>query len=176
MMFWCRQFNSYLLILSLALCWGCQTGGKSKEEKEKDKEATILRLHLEVNPDGTERNGPVNILRDPPITLNVTRDPFLRELDIEEALVLEVMGVPGIQLRFKFPHAVRLLEAVTTSYKGQRIAVFCQFPEARWLAAPQITQRIADGVFTFTPDASKAECDRIVRGLNNVAKELKKKS
>ena len=64
----------------------------------------------------------------------------------------------------------------TSQYKGQHIAVFSQFGDARWLAAPQITQQISDGVFVFTPDATMEESERIVRGLNNIAKEIKKKS
>ena len=35
-----------------------------------------------------------------------------------------------------------------------------------------IAQRIPDGYFTFTPDATRAEAQRIVRGLNNVAAKL----
>ena len=44
--------------------------------------------------------------------------------------------------------------------------------EARWLAAPRISQRIKDGVLVFTPDATREEAERIVRGLNNVAIKL----
>jgi hypothetical protein len=35
-------------------------------------------------------------------------------------------------------------------------------------------KRISDGVLVFTPDASREEADRIVLGLNNVAKEAQK--
>ena len=43
-----------------------------------------------------------------------------------------------------------------------------------WLAAPMTNKRISDGVLVFTPDASREEADRIVLGLNNVAKEAQK--
>lgn len=44
--------------------------------------------------------------------------------------------------------------------------------ESGWLAAVLIRRRIANGEFIFTPDASRAEGIRIVRGLRNVlAKE-----
>ena len=49
-----------------------------------------------------------------------------------------------------------------------------RWTETRWLAAPLITKRISDGVFIFTPDASKEETERIVNGLKNVIKQLQK--
>jgi hypothetical protein len=44
----------------------------------------------------------------------------------------------------------------------------------RWLAAPLISHRMADGVLAFTPDLSRPEADQLVLGLNHVA-ELQKK-
>ena len=73
-------------------------------------------------------------------------------------------------------HGTLVLDNVTSSYKGSRIVVFSQFGSARWLAAPRIMNRISDGVFTFTPDASREETERIARGLNNIANEMKKRS
>jgi hypothetical protein len=40
--------------------------------------------------------------------------------------------------------------------------------QSGWLAAVLIRQRISNGLFRFTPDASRAEGLRIVRGLRNV--------
>jgi hypothetical protein len=40
-----------------------------------------------------------------------------------------------------------------------------------WLAAVLIRDRISDGLFRFTPDASREEGNRIVRGLRNVIAE-----
>lgn len=40
--------------------------------------------------------------------------------------------------------------------------------QSGWLAAVLIRDRISNGVFRFTPDASHAEAVRIVRGLRNV--------
>jgi hypothetical protein len=37
-----------------------------------------------------------------------------------------------------------------------------------WLAAVQIRERIPSGIFRFSPDASREETQRIVRGLKNV--------
>ncbi len=44
-----------------------------------------------------------------------------------------------------------------------------------WLAAVLIRDRISNGMFRFTPDASRAEGLRIVRGLRNVIGKEKKK-
>jgi preprotein translocase subunit SecD len=80
-------------------------------------------------------------------------------------------------IRIQFDHiGTSLLNATTLANPGRRIAVASQFPGLRWVAAPQIQGRIADGVFTFTPDASREEAERIVRGLNNGIALAKKKS
>jgi hypothetical protein len=42
-----------------------------------------------------------------------------------------------------------------------------------WLAAVQIHQRNSSGIFVFSPDASREETARIVRGLKNVIAYLK---
>jgi len=73
-------------------------------------------------------------------------------------------------------HGTLVLDMVTTGNRGSRVAVHSQFGDSRWLAAPRITGRIANGIFTFTPDATREESERIVRGLNNIAKALKSKS
>jgi hypothetical protein len=40
--------------------------------------------------------------------------------------------------------------------------------ESAWLTAVLIRDRISSGLFRFTPDATREECNRIVRGLRNV--------
>jgi hypothetical protein len=67
-----------------------------------------------------------------------------------------------------------LLDGATSANHNRRVAVFARWPEGRWLASPMIHKRIADGVLTFTPDCTREEAVRIVRGLNNVAKKIKK--
>jgi hypothetical protein len=37
-----------------------------------------------------------------------------------------------------------------------------------------IKRRIGNGELVFTPDATREECDRIVTGINNVAKRIAK--
>jgi hypothetical protein len=172
-----RCFNTYLLALlaGLVMLAGCSTDkAEKKEEKKKEKEATTLGMHLEVNADGSDRNGPITLLRGDPITINVNKAPFLTHSYVTQADLVEEFGILGIRLTFTQPRGARLLEYVTGSFKGQRIAIHAEWGEARWLAAPQIVKRIDEGVFTFTPDATKEEMERIVRGLNNVAKEVRK--
>jgi preprotein translocase subunit SecD len=174
------NLNFVLLLPLLALTFaGCETtdpnnSAASGGKKKKDKEATIIRFHLETNRDGTGKNGPVPIYREQPIMVNVNHAPFLDTGDIVEAAVVDTMGGFAISILFD-RHGTWSLDAATGSNRGRRIAIYAEFGSARWLAAPVIRNRIADGVLTFTPDADREEAERIVRGLNAVAKELKKK-
>ena len=189
-----KRFNIYLMIMGLAIALpSCATTDSDtkaadakakaneteKEDKKvkkiKDKWASTLRFHLEVNPDGTNRNYPIHVMREDPITINVNGEPLLTEAQMEKAELLDVMDTPTIKIIFSDPEGVRSLEYVTTAYKGQRLAIYSDFGQKRWLAAPQINKRIADGIFLFTPDANKEECERIVRGLNNMIVKIKKK-
>jgi hypothetical protein len=165
-------FNIILSFLIVAVAVGCATTG---EKKNKKKEATIFRIHLETNPDGSDRNSAVPVYRERPVLVNIERRAFLSEGDIASAAVVEVVGGFAIQINFD-RRGTWLLENVTTASRGRRLVIQSQFGDARWLAAPLISRRIADGVLVFTPDATREESERIVRGLNNIAKELKKSS
>lgn len=162
----CAAFNTLLPWVWIALLAGCESyGGKFKRE------ASTLRLHLEVTSDGTGHNAPVQIYRASPLPVNVDKDPFLNEGLIVKAEV--VNDLAGFSIRVQYEQkGAWLLENVTTANKGRRIAIFSQFGEARWLAAPVMAQRITDGALQFTPDATREEAERIVRGLNNVASEM----
>jgi hypothetical protein len=37
-----------------------------------------------------------------------------------------------------------------------------------------LSGRISNGLFAFTPDTTREEADRIARGLNNVAEQVRK--
>jgi len=174
MKIWFLRFNIYFLVVA-ALCMGCKSDSADKTEKKKQaKELSTIRLHLEVNPDGTDRTATVTVYRATPMLVGMYRAPFLDESSLEEATVVEDPGGYSIRLKFEYPRGARFLEMATTGYKGQRIIVEAAFPELRCLAAPIITRRIVDGVFEFTPDASREETERIVRGLNNMVKKMKK--
>jgi preprotein translocase subunit SecD len=155
-------------LFALTLC-GCKT----TEQKKAEKEQTLISFHIETNPDGTQRNSPVPIYRARPQYVNVVMQPFLGNDNIVSASIVELQGGFGIELKFDRAGS-RILELTTARNRGRRIAINCAFPELRWLAAPRIANTITDGVLIFTPDATRAETERIVRGLNNVAKKARK--
>ncbi len=163
------RFNIYLLGLAVVAGFtGCQT-----PEKKQDKELATLRLHIEVSRDDLGLWETVPVFRSSPVMITVNRQPFLNEGDVAEARVLDdSMG--GFSLSIKFEQmGARLLEQYTATNPGRRIAIYSQFGEKgelnRWLAAPVIGRRISDGLISFTPDATRAEAERIANALNNVA-------
>jgi preprotein translocase subunit SecD len=160
------RFNSYLLLTLVALC---AVGCKSMKKKD----ATTFRLHQEVNPDGGNRSSAVPVYRASPLYVNVENAPFITEAHIAKASVIEALGSFQIMVQFD-RRGTWLLEQYTSAHRGRRIGIFSQFGDARWLAAPVMNKRISDGALVFTPDASREEADRIVLGLNNVAKEAQK--
>jgi hypothetical protein len=175
MKIWPLPFNIYLLLFLMGISFGCNTPHESKtaEEKKKAKEASTLRLYLE-EPHAGDHSGGVPIYRQSPIMISVDREPFLTEADLQSASVIDVRG--GFQIRAQFNgHATLLLENVTVSHKGQRIAIESFFGEMRWLGAPVITHRISNGEIVFTPDATREESERIVRGLSNVVAKIVEK-
>lgn len=168
-----HRFNKYFvtgLTLALALAVaGCQSSGRKKKEL-----ATILELHLEANGDSSSDHMPITISHEPPVVINVEKEFFVDGADVEEAKVIEDATGYSLQLKCTW-RGTQLLESVTAANRGKRIAVFCAFGPARWLAAPLIRNKISDGVLRFTPDATREEAERIVKGLNEVAAGLKKK-
>ena len=164
------RFNIILALL-LVLPAGCKT----TEEKKQAKEATFLRFHVETNVDGTPHNARVPIYRADPILVGVTRNAELDEgfMDKAELVTVDEFGNLALKITFNEQGAKRL-DYLTSTYKGRRLAVNARWTETRWLAAPLITKRITNGVFIFTPDASREECERIISGLKNVIADLKK--
>ena len=185
-----KPFNTYLLALLVLGAVGCETTQSAKAPKapknpnatktakakpqKSGKELTTLSLHLEVNRDGTDRNAPVSVFRENPMLINAERTSFLNEGRIVKATLDEDPdGLVSIRIHFDRSGGW-LLENITSANSGKHIVIFSQFGDARFLAAPIINARITDGVFIFTPDASRTEAERIVRGLNNVAAKLQK--
>jgi preprotein translocase subunit SecD len=169
------SFNSYLVLAALlisSLC-GAAQNEKTRDEQNQKKQASTLRLFLEVNQNMADHGQQVPLFRAKPVKVNVEKEEFLSEGNVDQASVLDQDGVVLIKVQFD-KRGSWLLENITASNSGKRIAIFSQFTEARWLAAPLISKRIGDGVLIFTPDANRQEADRIVRGLNNVAAKAKK--
>jgi len=163
--FW--AFNTYLLLMA-ALMLGCETANKRK------KELSTFRVHVETNPDGTGRNEPIRIGRTEPFMVNVEKTPFITEYHVETASVVDGLG--GFQIMVQLnQQGAWLLEQYSMASRGKQAAVFSNFGEAaRWLAAPKLARKISDGVLVFTPDATREEAERIVRGVNNMVKQIKK--
>lgn len=162
------RFNFYLLAAALALA-AAAAGCASWGNKEKYREASV-RLHLEVNAaQGTN----VWVGRSAPFPVSVDRQPFLTEFNVEKASVADSLGGFVIVLQFN-AEGTLLLEQYTTAYRGKRAGILAEFGEFRWLAAPVMQGRIVNGQFVFTPDATRAEAERIVQGVNRVAELVRK--
>jgi len=163
-------FNTYFWLgLLAALAWlpaGCQTG-KSQKKPE-----ASLRFHLEANLDGTDRSMPVAIGRSSPFAMAIETKAFLTEFSIDRASVVDAPG--GFVLSIQFDReGTWILEQYSVAHKGKRMAIAAEFGELRWIAAPIMRDRISNGLFVFTPDATREEAEKIVKGVNRVAEQVK---
>lgn len=167
-----RRFNIYFaLAMAVAMLGGCQT------DKKKD-EVSVLRVHLQASQNTVGETVPVSLLRSNPVSVTVAHDPILTEANVVAARVIETPGGFAIEVQFDETTSL-MLEQYSSANPGLHFVIFGQWGEkvktdARWLAAPLITHRIPNGQLAFTPDMTRAEADRFVAGLNNVAKKLKK--
>jgi len=162
------RFNIYLLLVP-ALLSG--TGCRTPEQKQAKQTAT-LRIHIETNP-LPDYSLPITVLSNAPMYLNIEKSPFLNEAHITSAHILERQDGFALQIRFN-QQGQRLLEQYSSANTYRRFAIRSQFRQStnvfdRWLAAPFISNRIADGLLNFTPDATRAEAECIVQGWNKVA-------
>ena len=171
------SFNTFLVLplLLISSIGGAAENEKNQDEPNQKKQASTLRLFLEVNQAMADHAQQVPLFRAKPVKVNVEKEEFLNEGYVDHASVLDQDGVVLIKVQFD-KRGAWLLENITASNQGKRIAIFSQFGEGRWLAAPLISRRIGDGLLVFTPDANRQEAERIVRGLNNVAAKAKKKN
>lgn len=155
----------YLLLLVVSIGTG---GCASSEERARRKEASTLRLYLEKTYDPGDKTTVVPVFRENPKLIRIAKNPFLDEGHVKSARVVDVVGGFAILVEFDF-HGALVLENISNSFRGRRIVIFSTFTDGRWLAAPVISHPITDGRLLFTPDATREEAERIVRGLNNVA-------
>ena len=167
MNFCARRFNLYLLVFCVAVASGC-VGHKKKTEK-----VAGLRIHVESPVTLPEKYRTITVLRSQPVSVTISEDPALTEANLIAAKLIETPGGFAVRLQFDETGAW-MLEQATASNPGKHLALFGQWgdkiSDGRWLAAPLITRRIADGKLTLTPDASREETERFVEGLNNTAK------
>lgn len=164
MKFRCPAFNIYLVLITLAFAPGCHT---SKEGDPK-KELSSIRLHVELTA-GVEHSAPITVHGVP---ISIEREAFLTEKDLSHASVIDAIG-GGYSMQLDFDsHGTLVLDMTTASSKGRRVAIFTQADKPRWLGAPVVNNRNANGMLVFTPDCTREEAERIVRGLNNTVKKL----
>ena len=168
------RFNLYLLLLATSLLWpsGCAT--HSKEEKQ----TAALRVHLQSS-ENLSASETVSVLRSAPMLVPIITDPVLTESQVLAAKLVETPGGFAIVIQFTQTGAL-MLEQYTGANPGKHFAIFGQWSDklvdGRWLAAPVIKGRNASGQLAFTPDASRAEAEQFVQGLNNVAKKIQKQA
>jgi len=166
---WTRR--GVVAVFLLAFSVGCKTTDTKEKPAKPDKEASTLRLHMEENDVGIGV-GSVEVFRSQPTKMTVQKTAFVDEGEITKATVVDSQhGGHLIQIEYT-RRGKMALQMATAPHPGRRVAVWSRWTEGRWLAAPVVQRGIDDGVFVFTPDCSRAEAERIVRGLNNVAIKL----
>jgi hypothetical protein len=175
-MSFCRpRFNLYFLPAVLCLlatgCAGAHLGTLFHREK---KPIAILRLHVESESSAAGSTKTISVLRSQPVAVNISTDPILTETDVMAARLLEAPGGFAVELKFDDVASWRL-EQYSAINPGKHLAIFAQWgdqpADGRWLAAPLIVRRMAGGTLVFTPDASHAEMEPWVKGLNEAAKK-----
>jgi len=171
MLVWTRRFNLYLaLVAALALLCGCQTFHQKGP-------MAALRVHIQANPDTLGASQTITLVRADPVEITISHDPILTEANIVAAKVVDTPGGFAVQVQFD-ENGTWMLEEYSAGNPGEHFAIFGQWGDklayGRWLAAPLITHRIANGVLSFTPDASREEADQLVLGLNHAAAKNRK--
>jgi hypothetical protein len=165
-------FNGFLVLALIASVTGCATS----EERKRSKELSNLRIHVESDRGSSDRMSAVSVHRAAPIYINIEREAVLDESNVAAAAVTAQPGdLFAVEIKFD-RRGSWILERTTVMNRGKHLAIFSHFGDkARWLAAPEITAKNSSGQLVFTPDATREEADRFVRGLNNVAKKLERK-
>jgi len=162
-----RRFNLFLALMALAVLCGCQT---NKQEKD----VSALRVYIEANSNDPGTSQTVSVLRSDPMSFTIAKEPVLSEANIIAARVINARGGFAVEIQFDEINTL-VLEQYSAANPGKRFVIFGQWGEklaaGRWLAAPFITHRIVGGRLSFTPDMTREEADRLVLGLNNVAKK-----
>lgn len=172
----CRpRFNLYLL--SLACCLlvaGCADTRLGRAFHRKKEQIALVRVHVESEGSRVGATSNISILRSQPVAVNISTDPILTEADLLGARLLDAPGGFAVELKLNNMASWRL-EQCTAVNPGKHLAIFGQWGEkpadGRWLAAPLIVRRQAGDTLTFTPDASHAEMEPWVKGLNDLAKK-----
>ncbi len=165
-------FNGFLALTLLTSAVSCSTS----EERKRSKEISSLRIHIESDRGSSDRSSAIAVHRSNPMYLNIEREAVLDESNVAAATVVDQPGgLFTVEVKLD-RRGSWILERTTVMNKGKHLVVFSHFGDkARWIAAPEITAKNSSGRLVFTPDATREEADRLVRGLNNVAKKLEGK-
>ncbi len=185
MNFYARGFN-LILLLAVVVC-GC---AKDHDKKKKDTFLGTLRIHIESrgNLPGVGGNLPntgadmpdtvktVTVLRADPVEVNINPESILSEQDMLSVKLEDTAG-GGYAIKIKFDEqGAWALEEYAAANPGSHLVIFGQWdkkPEdGRWLAAPLITHRLADGTLTFTPDCSHEEAEKLVHTVNRSIEKI----
>lgn len=172
-----RWFNFYLTLAVTVLLSGC-----ASTKDPTDKLVTMLRVHMEAQPNQAIPPKTIAVNRSNPVTVQVETLYMITEENVVEARVVDQHGTYAIQIEFD-QWAIPMLEHNSSSWQGRRIAIQAQwgpdytwgrkYEHTRWLAAPKMNRKITEGTLTFTPDATREEAYEIVAGLNNGARKTK---
>lgn len=156
--------------MAVGLLSACQT-------TKHDEISSALRVYIETNDDGISSSQTVSVARVHPMAFTVASTTVVTEANIVAAKVIVAQDGFAIQVQFD-ENGAWTLEQYSASYLGKHFVIFGQWgkktADSRWLAAPLITRRIANGTLVFTPDASREEADRLVLGLNDAIKKIQK--
>jgi preprotein translocase subunit SecD len=160
------------LLLALALFAAGAAGCASSDKKEKAKYLKHVRVHVETRHDIPERSMPAELSNG--MRYMVERLPILNENHVSGAAILDSQGGYQVELRFD-DMGTRILESYTSAAAGRHLAIMADIDgEGRWVAAPLIRRRIANGVLAFSPAASREDMERLVQGLNREVERRRK--
>jgi len=166
MNFCARGFNLYLLVAVL-LC--------SCAKDKKHEFLGTFRVHIESRGNLPDGGKTVTVLRSEPVSVTINPESILSEANIIRVTMIDSEG--GFALRVKFNEAGQwALEQYSSANPGRHFVIFAQWDknpdDGRWLAAPLITRRIADGILVFTPDCSREEAQKLVTTVNRAAEKI----
>lgn len=175
MNFYRRRFNLFFWPAALGLLVsGCAAGHSGGLFHHKKEPVALLRVHVESESKAAGSTKTVSVLRSQPVEVNISTDPVLTEVDVLAARLLGSSDSFAVELKLEETAGWRL-EQYSAINPGKHLAIFGQWGETptdgRWLAAPLIVRRMAGSVLLFTPDASHAEMEQWVKGLNEAAKK-----
>lgn len=174
-----RRFNLFLALafLLVPLC-GCSLLSGHRNEP-----LAAMRVYIEVAPGAASgamnESQTVSVLRSAPVTVTIDKEPVLTEANLIAAKVINTPDAPAIEVRFD-ENGTWILEQYSAANPGRHFVIFGSWgknlKESRWLAAPLITQRINNGILSFTPDMTLDEANQFVLGLKNAIQQFQTSS